>query len=275
MSPRASEPTSCGPSDTRSGLLDERVEELLILARLGMPLDADREALAGILERLERPVGRPGRLDEALAHAARCLMMVRRHVGAPTDDRAQSRALLDLHGVDGELARSLLVVVAAHRLGKVLDEIASARDVQELEAAADREGRQVALECRLQERQLACVAARLRRVRLGMSVGAVLRRVDVRAAGEHDSVERVERLLDVLLGGRNDERTPTRPFDRIDVRERYEHGREVPDAPARVLRVRRDPDHRPRRAHPASTLTPNGHSAMSPALVGVKPHRPK
>ena len=60
-----------------------------------------------------------------------------------------------------------------------------------------------------EERHLAGVAARLRRVGLGMRLGSVPRRIDVGAAGEHDPVERVERLLDVLLG-RRDQR-PARP----------------------------------------------------------------
>ena len=140
------------------------------------------------------------------------------------------------------------------------------RDVQELEPAADRERRHVALERRAQERHLARVAPRLGRVGLRVGVGAVVRRVDVRTAREDDAVEGVERLLDVFLGRRDDDGTPAGALDRIDVRERDERRGELPDSPARLLGVRRDPDDRP---HAASVSTiqsvPSAHSIARPS----------
>jgi len=62
-------------------------------------------------------------------------------------------------------------------LRKVLDEIPAARDVQELDAAADRKRGHVSLERSLQERHLACIAPCLRCIRLGMGFGSVARRV--------------------------------------------------------------------------------------------------
>jgi hypothetical protein len=144
-----------------------------------------------------------------------------------------------------ELAGHTLVDVVADGLGQVLDEVSAAGDVEELEAAADRERRQVARERRLQERQLARVAACVRDVRLGVCLGAIVRRVDVGAAGEHDPVERVERLLDVLLRRRDDQCAAARPLDRVDVGEGNQRGRQVPHAPTRILGVGRDPDDRP------------------------------
>ena len=166
----------------------------------------------------------------------------------------------------GELARHLLVDVVPDSLGKVLHEVAAAGDVQELEAAADCERRHVTLERSLQERQLTRVTTRLRGVGLRVGIGPVARGIDVGATREHDPVERVERLLDVLLGRRDDERATTGALDRVDVCERDERGGQVPDAPAGVLRVRRDPDDRP---HAASVSTiqsvPSAHSSARPS----------
>ena len=116
--------------------------------------------------------------------------------------------------MDGELTGNLLVLVAPHRLRKVLYEISPASDVQELDATADRKRGHVSLESRLQESHLARVAACLRRIGLGMRHGSVARRVDIRASGEDDSVERVEGLLGVLLDRRDDDGASARALDR-------------------------------------------------------------
>ena len=63
------------------------------------------EAEGRILDRLERAVGGPRRLDEAVADPPERLMVVRGHVGAGTDDRRESRAVLDLDRMHGELDR--------------------------------------------------------------------------------------------------------------------------------------------------------------------------
>ena len=148
----------------------------------------------------------------------------------------------------------------------MLHEVSSARDIQQLEPAADREGRHVALERGGEERELAGIAARLRRVGLGMGIGAVAGRVDVGPAREDDRVERVERLLDVLLGGRDDDGSPPGALHRVDVRERHERGGQLPHAPARLLRVRGDPDDG---SHAASLSTiqsvPSAHSSACPS----------
>ena len=115
-------------------------------------------------------------------------------------------------------------------LGEMLDEVAAAKHVQELEAAADRERRQVALERRLEEPQLACIAVGLGRVGRRMPVGAVVRRVDVDAAREDDPVEHVERLLDRVLARRHDERPAPGLLDGLDV---VETVRARPAAPRR------------------------------------------
>ena len=57
-----------------------------------------------------------------------------------------------------------------------------------------------------------------------------------------------------------------RALDRVDVRERHERGRHVPDPPARILRVRGDSDDRP---HGASVSTiqsvPSPHAIAGPS----------
>ena len=134
-----------GPVAAR--LVDERLEEALVLLHLGMPEDADGEALPGILEPLERAVLGPRRLDEPLPHAADALVVARLDaVVAGAEDLGEPRALLHVDRVLGERAVHFAMALVPDRLGQVLDEVAAAGDVQELEAAADRERRHVALE---------------------------------------------------------------------------------------------------------------------------------
>src|SRR6476646_8859014 len=160
-------------------LLDECLEERSVLTGLRMPLDADDESVRRVLHALECPVRCPGCLYEAVADAAQSLMVVRGHLGGRSDNLTQPRSLLHLDRVDGELARDLLVVVVSDLLWEVLDQVSPTRDVQELEPAADRERRHVALERGVQERDLSGVPPCLRRVRFGMRLCPVVRRVDV------------------------------------------------------------------------------------------------
>ena len=126
----------------------------------------------------------------------------------------------------------------------MLDEIAASCDVHDLKAAADREGRDVAREGRLEQSQLGAVPAPLRLVGLRVRIGTVGIRADVGAARKDDPVEHVERLLDPALCRRDEERTPTGSLDRIDVVEWDERCRKVPRTPLRLLRVRGDADDR-------------------------------
>ena len=205
-----------------------------------MPEDGDGEALVRVLEALERAVRGPRGLDEPLPHAADALVVARLHaVVALTEDRGEPRAVLDVDRVLGEGAEPLAMALVAERLGQVLDEIAAAEDVQQLEAAADRERRHVALERAREQRELAGVAVRLGRIGRGVTLGAVVRRIDVDAAGEDDAVEDVQRLVDRVGARRDDERASSGPLDRLDVEERHERGREAPMRPtARAARTR-------------------------------------
>ena len=132
---------------------------------------------------------------------------------------------------------------------EVLDEVTAPHDVEELEAAADGQDRNVALEGGLQERHLGAIATRLRLVRLRVRLCAVRIRPDVGTAGEDDPVEDVEDVVDVVVRRRDQNGPAACSLDRGHVVERDERRRQVPRAPARGLRVRRDPDDRlPRHA---------------------------
>src|SRR5689334_18115321 len=142
----------------RPGFLDERVEKALVLARLGMPEDAERETPGGVLEPLERPVLGPGGLDQAFADPPDTLVVTRLDCRLPcAEHRSQLRALLDLDRMLREHAANLAVPGVADGVRQVLDEVAAAHDVEELEAAADRQRRDVALERGRQQGHLRAV----------------------------------------------------------------------------------------------------------------------
>ena len=74
-----------------ASLLDERLEERGVLARLRVPLDADGEAQRRVLDGLERAVGGPRGLDEPVADPSERLVVMRRHLGACDPTIAPSR----------------------------------------------------------------------------------------------------------------------------------------------------------------------------------------
>ena len=116
----------------RPRLVDERAEEGRVLAFLRVPEHADGEALVRILDRLERPVVGPRRLDEPVADRPEALVVVRLDRGALAEQRAEPRPLLHVDLVIGEDARRVLVLLVADDVRQVLDEVAAARDVQHL-----------------------------------------------------------------------------------------------------------------------------------------------
>ena len=137
----------------------------------------------------------------------------------------------------GERAQALAVPLVADRLGKVLNEVAAAEDVEQLEPAADRQCRHVALERAREESELTRITVCLRRVGLPVALRTIVRRLDVDPAGEHDAVEHVERLVDSVGARRHDERASTGTLDGLDVIERYECRGQLPAPPARRLGV--------------------------------------
>src|SRR4051812_20801059 len=111
-------------------LVDERLEQRRVLAFLRMPEDAERESARRVLERLDRPVIRPRRRDEALADPPEPLVVARLPREALADDRTEPAAGVDPALVVGELAEPLLVPLVPEGLGEMLVEVAAARDVQ-------------------------------------------------------------------------------------------------------------------------------------------------
>src|SRR5215211_4592940 len=125
----------------------------------------------------------------------------------------------------------------------MLHEVASARDVEDLTATADGEHRHVALEGGFEESKLGAIAFGPDSIGLGMLLGAVQLRVEVGAAREEEPVERVESLLDGLLARRHEQRPPAGALDRMHVSHWDKRCRRIPHAPARLLRITRDPNY--------------------------------
>jgi hypothetical protein len=105
--------------------------------------------------------------------------MVRLHGRSLAEQRAEAAAVLHLDLMVGEDTGGVLVLLVADDLRQVLEEIASAGDVQHLRSTAYREYRHVSLERRREQGQLAAVPLRSRPGRLRVRLLAVLRRVDV------------------------------------------------------------------------------------------------
>jgi hypothetical protein len=190
-------------------------------------------------------------------------VVVRHHVAALAHDAAQPTPFRDPDAVLGKRAGHLLVRVASQFVGEVLNEVAAADDVQELRAAADREYREVVLERGLEQRQLGTIATLVRRVCLQVSIRAVRAWVDVATAGEDDPIERGERLLQSVLARGHEQRPSARALHRVDVIERDDRRGDVPRAPARLLRIRRDPNQRAFHAPEANASARLGASASA------------
>ncbi len=104
------------------------------------------------------------------------------------------------------------------RVVEVLDEIAAARDVEDLKAAADAEQRQPPLQRRAAERDLEIVASAARVGGAGIRGRAVARRVEVGTAAEQEPVDPVEdrsRVGGSARAGGQQQRHPSRLVDAI------------------------------------------------------------
>src|SRR5207244_465582 len=142
------------PLAIRAGLGYEGFEERCVLALLRVPEDAESEALRGILDALERAVVRPRRFSQSLAQPPEPLVVVRLDRRSLADQASQPARRVDAHRVIGEDPERLPVLLVAHALRQVLDEVATSRDVQELAPAADGQDAHVARQRALHERQL-------------------------------------------------------------------------------------------------------------------------
>jgi hypothetical protein len=115
--------------------------------------------------------------------------------------------------VVGERAGRVLVLVVADDVGQMLDEVAAARDVEHLAAAADGEHRHVRGERRLEQRQLGAVPLGHDAERLLVRLLVVQVRIEVGAAREDQSVDGRERLRDAVLARRDQDGPAARLLD--------------------------------------------------------------
>ena len=141
----------------------------------------------------------------------------------------------------------MLVPLVTHLLRKVLNEVAAARDVEELGTAADGQNGHVPLERGAEERELGLVASRVHAGGRGVCRGAVGTGINVASPREDESVEGSQCLRDALLGRWNDEGTAASALDRADVRGWNQRGVDIPGPPRDGLVVRGDADQRPDR----------------------------
>ena len=232
------------------GLLHQRAEERVVLALLGMPETPTAKRLAGSSSASIVPSSAQPTSRRSAPIAPRPWWWWDLTVERLAQQRADAAVGVERDRVVGELARRLLVPLVAHDLGQMLDEVAAADDVEDLRAAAHRQDGHVTRERGLEQRNLGGIALRAHATRGRMRLVAVQRRIEVAAAGEHEPVDRVERLLYPVRARRQQERPSPRGLDCPHVRVGHDRSKLRPVAPAGVLHVGADPDSRP--AHPRS-----------------------
>ena len=212
-------------------------------ARLRMPLHADREAPRRILDALDRPVRGPRSLDEPFADAAEALVVVRGDLGARADDRRQPRALLHLD----RSARRRSREPACGRRARASRGGAGRGRRRGRRSGAGRRGRPRASACRARAPRRAAPARRRRGAPAARrSPDARRRRTPAgrrppRRRTRSRRARRASPSTPSSLGGIST-RPPARALHCVDVVERDERRRQLPDAPARLLGVGRDPD---------------------------------
>jgi hypothetical protein len=186
-----------------------------------VPLHADHVRQVGTFYGFDHAVGRGRRDDEAGGGFLDCLVMPavdQQHVAfeAVGHQLRQLGACRDPHFMrrGGRRCRHLVIERSRDAGGDVLHERSTGRDVEHLDAAADRQQRQAAIQRRAREGNLELVAPGLRRGERLVRRLAVQLRVHVAAAAQHQGVEPVERGHRILLGGKQ---TPFEadPFERV------------------------------------------------------------
>ena len=253
-----------------AGLVDERLEETLVVLHLGVPEDADREALRGILERLERAVLGLGGLDEPLPHAADALVVARLHrVVAGAEDRREPRPVLAPSTGCSEntpsVSRWPSWPTSSGRCWTRSPPRSTFRSWKPRQIASVGRSRSSA---RVEQRELAGVAVGLRWV--GRRDGARRRRATGRCRCRRRRRSRRARRAcrRCLVRGRDEQRPAAGALDRLDVVERYERRGQLPRTPAGGLRVRGDPDDRPPAHAAKSTPRPRPGDAFEVDAAG-------
>ena len=193
---------------------------------------------------------------QAVADAVGALVVVRVHPQPFAGDLPQPRARLGEHVVHAVGAVVQPVRADVDAVGEVLLERAAAGDIDQLEAAADAEHRQVALDGPAGEAQLRGVASLVAGAGRRVAVGAVHLGSDVVAADEQDAVESVEHIVRVVgpvRVGRQDQRLAARQADALDVALADNDCVHRPVRHARVRPVAGDADGRPAHAEKPAT----------------------
>ncbi len=224
-----------------------------------MPLHAKHEAVPGVLDSLDHPVGRARVHDQAGGGLAHGLM-----VGAVdldlvhSDDPVQQGFGRDRDGMAGLGARVGLLVGerARDRVGDVLNERAAERDVQELLAPADAEHGHLLSDRAVGQGELEGGPIVLGRDRLVARLGAEMGGVDVEVAARDDEpVDQREIGLDLLrLVGQQHRRAAGRRHDlAVILAQRVPGKRRIA---ARRFGIEGEPDDRPLLARHGRTVGP-------------------
>ena len=168
--------------------------------------------------------------------------------------RAASDALDQIDVVVGTIegAWHAQVFVMSEALGQMLQQRAAVGHVDQLHATTDAEHGQFALDRGPHQRDLETIALGDGVERLWMRLRPVACRVDVRAAGHHETVEQVERFLGLceqeLVGRQHHDERPG-ALHSLDIAAREQNGLLVPHAPTSPLQCRAYADHRSAHLH--------------------------
>ena len=228
------------------------------------------------LDRLGQAVqGRDPAHDQPLPQPVDALVVMRlgRVRKLARDTRGQ-RALAQQDIMVGAVERAdhAAMPTVTEQLGQVLQQRAAAGDVDQLHPPADPQHRQVPLDRRAGQGDLERVALGHRVHGLRVRPLAVAAGVDVGAAGKHEPVDQLQRLLRILGHGRvhcQHQREPASPLHRLHVVVRQQRRPQVPHAPAGPLQGRAHADHgtpaRVHRAHDTQALQPIGSPMRRPS----------
>ena len=168
-----------------------------------VPLDTDDGLEVAALHRLDDAVGREGHGPEVLARAAYSLMVEGiDHYPVLAVDAVQQRVGLNPDGVRRCVARSVLFVlymtVGVGTGTDVLDDITVEGRRERLYAAADAEHGHAATVGGARQEELGGVALRIDGAEAAFRFLGEVERIDVSPAGEHQSVDALERRQDVI-----------------------------------------------------------------------------
>ena len=165
---------------------------------LGMPLHGDQEPGAVALDRLDDAVRRAAGHPQPRRQAADGLMVQGVNADLGAEQPVQQRSRLQPDRMSGPVPGLQHQVPGAGRIGgrQVLGERAAQRDIHQLDAAADRQHRDVLLAREPDERDLDLVALGVDVLGRRLAGSGVPGGIDVAAAGQHQAVDAVEQARD-------------------------------------------------------------------------------